>query len=425
MKRIYLDYASITPVDPKIARVVFKSLKKYPANPSSLYREGVEAKKALESARQKVAKNLEVHSDEIFFNSGGTEGNNQVILGVVNSAIKSGIKKPHIIVSNIEHPSVLEVAKNLEESGVCEVSYLPVTVDGTVNPKDLRELIKPETLLISVMYANNEIGTIQPVAELAKTIRIWKKNNSENKNDGENSGKDSLSPEQLMTEYPYLHIDACQASCYLSLRIPTLGVDFMTLDGSKIYGPRGAGVLFAKRNLKRELKITPILHGGSQESDMRAGTENVANAIGFAKALEIAQKNREEESARQSQLRDMLVTELKNISSNKLENNLSSKIILNGSMSERLPNNINFCIPNLDSEFAVFQLDARGIAISSVTSCRAQSEDSFSYVVKALSEADADDHIDCSRSSLRITLGKYTKKSDIKSLVRALKEILK
>ncbi len=374
-KRIYLDYASITPVDIKVLRYMNQISKKYPANPSSLYREGAEVFKQLESARTSVAKILEGHSDEITFTSGGTESNNLAIKGLLNSWKKKFSGLPHIISTSIEHPSIRELLTYLESEGKCRVTFVPVDPQGIVDLKELKKALTPETVLVSVMYVNNEIGTIQPLAAVSRIVRSFRKENSQT--------------------YPYIHTDACQAAQYCLLRIPSLGIDLMTLDGSKIYGPRSSGILF----IKRGVDIFPELRGGDQESQRRAGTENVAIASGFAYALELCQKSKEKEGTRVSLLRDLMLKEMQRT---------IPTIEINGGMTERVPNNINICIPGIDAEFAVLKLDVKGVCVSSVTSCRSKKEDSSSYVIESIGKEK------CSKSSLRITLGRDTTGSDVK-----------
>ena len=379
--RIYLDYASITPMDPRVVKYMNTILKKYPANPSSLYKEGVDALKQLESARSTVAKVMEVHSEEIVFTSGGTESNNLAIKGILDTWKEKNSGIPHVISTIIEHPSIKELLKNLESKGICKVTYINVDSDGIINLKEVKESLTPETVLVSVMYVNNEIGTIQPLSEVSKIIRAYRKEHNQ--------------------IYPYIHTDACQAALFCPLRIPSLGIDLLTLDGSKIYGPRGCGILFARRGII----LTPELFGGDQEKERRAGTENVASASGFAYALELAQKEKDNESKRISMLRDEMLSAIQKEVPN---------IEINGSMKDRVPNNINVCLKGIDAEFAVLKLDAKGIAVSSVTSCRSKKEDSSSYVIEAMGKGE------CSKSSLRITLGRYTTKSDIKRAVRVI-----
>ncbi len=382
-KRIFLDYASITPVDPEVQKVM--AVAGNSANPSALYEEAILAKAKMKAARSSIARFLNAQEKEIFFTSGGTEGNNLAILGIFEAAKKQGIK-PHLITSKIEHPSVLEVFSEVEKRGG-EVTYLDVSEDGFVLPKTVREALKPNTVLISIMLANNEIGTVEPIKEISKVIKDFK-NNKVNKN------------------YPYFHSDACQAALYLKLDVLKMGLDLLTLDGIKVYGPRGSGALY----VRDETLIEPIIFGGGQEKGLRSGTENMPAILGLAKSLEIAEDLRDSESWRLSDIRDYAIDKiLKNF----------PKASLNGSKKDRLPNNINICFPGLDAEFVVISLDVAGISASYSSSCRTLKEDSSSYVIESIGKND------CKNSSLRFTLGRESKKSDIDKLVSVLKKILK
>lgn len=394
-KRIYLDYASVTPIDSSVSKEVLRVSKKYIANPSSIYREGVLSGEFLESCKKRTSGVLEVHSDEIFFTSGGTESNALAIRGVIEGC-RNTENIPHIISTTIEHPSIREILFSLEKAEEIELSLISPNEEGIIEPAKIREVLKPNTVLVSVMYANNEIGTIMPLPAIAKKLREYKK-------------------EQGRTEFdmPFLHTDASQAVAYLSMRVPSLHVDLMTLDGGKIYGPRGVGALF----IKRIVPFKTITSGGSQESGRRAGTENLPGIAGFTLALEKVEKEKAKEFKRIEILRDMLFLNLKSSKIGKI-------FKINGSTAkdERLPNNLNICIPKIDAEFLVLTLDVLGVCVSSVTSCRTLSEDSYSYVVQEIAGDD------CSKSSLRITLGKYTTKSEIikagKLIVEAVERVI-
>lgn len=444
-KRIYLDYASITPIDPRVLKHVSNISKKYPANPSSLYKEGVEAFKELERSRATVAKHLEAHADEIVFTSGGTESNNLAIQGVLKAFLKNISKnaqkngdamdvprnfKPHIISSVIEHPAVRELLLQYQENGVCDVTFIPVDERGIVDLKELKKALRPETILVTIMYVNNEIGTIQPVAEVSKIVRHFKKEMQEQAKQNSLELGESLKSQNSLplnyTQYPLVHTDACQAVLFCPLRIPALGVDMMTLDSAKFYGPRSIGALYIKRSVIASKAITSIQIGGGQEQDLRAGTENVSGISGFAYAMDLAVAEKEKESARLGSMRYFLVSELKKFSEQNEKTADGSgkipKIIFNGTYDNdpygnpmRVPNNLNICVPGMDAEYAVLRLDVKGICVSSVTSCRSKNEDSTSYVVEALSNGG-----NCAKSSLRITLGRFTKKSDIIRLLRVL-----
>ncbi len=378
-----MDYASVTPVDEGVKKSMQEAEENF-ANPSALYSEALSAKQALIGAREKIARILNVQKNEIIFTSGGTEANNTAILGVFE-ACRTNDFTPHIVTTTIEHSSVLETCAEVERRGG-EVTYVPVSEEGIVSAKTIAEAIQENTVLVSVMYANNEIGTIQPIKEIGKLLR------------NRRHAKDTL--------IPYFHTDACQAPLYLPLDVLKLGVDLMTLDGIKMYGPRGAGILYSKRGTA----ISPVLFGGGQENGLRSGTENLPAAIGLARALEIAEEMKEKEGIRLAEIRDYAIEKILNT---------FPKATLNGSYDNRLPNNINICFPGLDAEFAVISLDVAGIACSYSSSCQTLKEDSSSYVVLALGKKG------CEKSSLRFTLGCESSKSDIGGLVVALKKIIK
>lgn len=387
-KRIYMDYASSTPTSPE----VFSAMKDYAknnfANPSALHKEGQDSKNHLKISKEFIAKIFSVKSTEILFTSGGTESNNIALFGVFKKAIENGISRPHIITTNIEHPAVLNVCAEIEKMGG-EVSYLKVSEEGLVSAQDVFDAIKENTVLVSIMYANNEIGTIQPIEDIAKKIKNWKQiNNKDKKNN-----------------YPYFHTDACQASLYLSMNIFSLGVDLLTLDGIKMYGPAGVGMLYLKSNVE----ISPVFFGGGQQYGLRSGTENVVGIVGLVKSIEIAEKMKKSESARLTEIRDYGIEQI-------LRNFPNTK--LNGSKENRLPNNINICFPGSDSEFMVVALDVSGISASYSSSCKTNDEDSSSFVIKALG------NVDCGSSSLRFTLGRESKKSDIDFLISVLRKIV-
>lgn len=434
-KRIYLDYASITPIDDRVIEHVSKISKKYPANPNSLYKEGVDAFKELERSREKVAKHLDVHADEIVFTSGGTESNNLAIQGVLKAYKMSQTKKnstegaevsyqkPHIISSEIEHPAVRELLIQCQEAGECDVTFVPVGVDGIIDLKEFKKALRPETILVTIMYVNNEIGTIQPIAEISKIVRHYKKAKLEL------VVEENKKPMTYSSIYPLVHTDACQALLFCPMRIINLGVDLLTLDSAKFYGPRGVGALYIKRSVQQSKAIVPIQIGGSQEFELRAGTQHVAGISGFAYAMDLTISEREKESARLSALRDFVVDELNKAF---LAQKISS-IIFNGTYGKdeygnalRVPNNINICIPGMDAEYAVLRLDVRGVCVSSVTSCRSKNEDSTSYVVEALGknvDGETEATFDCGKSSLRITLGRFTTEREVKKLVKVLIEV--
>ncbi|MES2213689.1 MAG: cysteine desulfurase family protein [Patescibacteria group bacterium] len=383
-KRIFLDYASCTPVAPEVVSAMKPFLEGNFANPSALYAEAMVAKDAVLDARTRIAGVLNCQKTEIVFTASGTESNNLALLGAFQAHRRPDFV-PHIVTTTIEHPAILEVCEEIKVSGG-EVTIVPVSEDGVVSVIDIKNAIQENTVLVSVMYANNEIGTVQPIREIGKMIRdVRQKNNS---------------------SLPYFHTDACQAGLYLSLDTLKLGVDMMTLDGIKMYGPRGMAMLYVRNGIE----LHPLMHGGGQERGLRSGTENVPGIVGLAKAIEIADEMRESESARLIHIRDYAISEILKTFPN---------ATLNGSGTERLPNNINICFPGLDAEFAVISLDVAQISTSYSSSCRTLSENSSSYVISALNKKN------CSESSLRFTMGRETTRENINELIVALQKIVR
>ncbi len=386
LQRIYLDHAAATPLDPRVFAAMEPFMTKEFGNGSALYREGVVAKNTILEARKKIAEILYAHPDEIIFTGSGTEGNNFAIQGVIKSAReKWGEKKPHVITSAIEHPSVLLVCKALERWGVA-VSYVGVDGNGIIKLDELKKALRKETVLVSVMYANNEIGTVEPIHEIAKIIRAWRKQNE--------------------TPFPYFHTDACQAANYLSLHVERLGVDLLTLNGSKIYGPKGMGALFVRRGVP----LSPLMYGGGQERELRPGTENVAGIVGLTEALKIAEKIKEKESKRLTTLRNHFISSVLN----KIPGAL-----LNGDPIMRIPNNMNISIPGIESDYLIIELDAHGISASARSACKSMDEEG-SHVIMALGRGTIG-----TESGVRFTLGRSTTKKDTDYVIGVLPQLVK
>lgn len=397
-KRVYMDNAATTPVDPRVLKAMLRFFSDDFGNPGSMHKEGVSAKLAVHRARTAIADFLSVLSDEIIFTGSGTEANNLAILGFAanlpkRTAVEWAFSQPHFITSVIEHPSVLNCFKALEKKGA-RVSYIPVTRDGIIDLNAFTMALVPETVLVSIMFANNEIGTIQPIPEVAKIIRDFRKTESY-----------KLKAKSSESALPILCTDASQAPLYIPLDVQKLGVDMLTLDAQKVYGPKGVGLLYRKRGVK----LSPILYGGSQEWGMHPGTENVPGIIGFAEALAIAGKDRKEESLRLSLLREDCIKRILEI---------APLAELNGSREKRLPNNINFSFPGHESEWLVLQLDARGIAVGARSAC-SSAKTPGSEVVAALGKGE-----EYAISSIRITLGRFTTREDIDRLLGVLKDVL-
>jgi cysteine desulfurase len=398
MRKIYLDNSATTPVDREVLSAMSKYWSVDFANPSSIHGMGVKAKVVLQKSRETIAKFINAHSRELFFTSGGTESNNLAIFGLINSIRKEGKKYSdiHVITTEIEHSSILECFKELSSRGA-KVDYLKVNEYGLINPKDLREMITSKTLLISVGYANSEIGVIEPIKEIIKEIRHFRKEN----------GGDHEKPAGLVASKfsaPYLHIDASQAGLYLNMNVEELGVDLMTLDAQKMYGPKGVGALY----IRDGIKISPIIFGGGQEKGIRSGTENIPLIVGFAKTVELAGKNKIKESERLTKIRNYFFENIKKF---------VPDAIINGCTEERLPNNINISIPGQDGEMLVFRLDEAGFIVSSSSACASGSGES--EVVKIISGG----NFERAKSTLRFSMGRDTKIEDIKKLLVTLKNI--
>ncbi|MBI2676694.1 MAG: cysteine desulfurase [Candidatus Yanofskybacteria bacterium] len=374
--KIYLDYAAATPVDRRVSKIVSGISVKFFGNPSSVHNFGSAAKKVMEDERKKVAGVLGVKPGEVFFTSSGTESDNLAILGAARFYKNKG---RHIIVSAIEHLAVLNSCKVLEQEGF-KITYLPVGKEGIIDPESVKKAITKSTILISIMQANNEIGTIQPIKEISRIIYEWRKNNN--------------------TNLPYFHTDSCQAAGFLNIRPHALGVDLMTFNGAKIYGPKGVGCLYKKS----EVGLTPLLFGGSQEKGLRAGTENIALATGLALALEISENRKETEVRRLENYRDWLIGKcLKEI----------PDVKLNGDAGKRLPNNINLSFRGVDGEMLVLALNQKGFAVSTGSACTT-SETGPSHVISAIGTGS-------DWGNIRISLGRGTSQNELKSFFSVLK----
>ncbi len=386
-KYIYLDHAATTPTDSKVVQAMEPYWYQNFGNPSSLYALGQRANKSLELARQDIAKILKSQSEEIIFTGGGTESINLALKGLIH-ALRPQVPQAHLIVSAIEHHAVLHAAQSLRKEGT-EVSIAPVDADGLIIMAQLAAAIKPNTVLISIMLANNEVGTIEPIQK----IGVWLA---------------KLNQTRLSKHLPkiYLHTDACQAAGALDLDVQKLHVDLLTLNGSKIYGPKGIGVLY----VRRATPLIPIIDGGGKEKNLRSGTENMPAIIGLAAALKIAQKNRLKENARLTKLRDWLI---KNILQT------IPKTILNGHASYRLPNNVNISILDMEGEALLLYLDDVGIQASTGSACTSATLEP-SHVIRALGRP-----YEAAHGSLRLTLGKSTTLKNLKYLMTKLPGIVK
>jgi len=386
-KRIYVDWAATTPLHKEVKKAMEKAQKVW-ANPSAIYREGVEAKKTLENMRIKSARILSVKPEEIYFMSGGTEANTTIIHGILNTRLEKGAEGIHVVTSAIEHSSILENLKFFESRGV-KVTYVAPDKNGIVQVEEILKAITPTTALVTCMYANNEIGTIQPVSKIGAGIRKIR---------AEKIGKVNRDE----TQFPIFHVDASQAPLWLSCELEGLRADAMTLDAHKMQGPKGVGALVVRRNIN----FQPLLIGGGQERGQRSTTESLELVTGFTTALEIAQREREEKFKSALQMQKYFFT--------KLTTELSNAII-NGSLEKRLPNNVNISLPNIsDPEMAVLQLDKAGIACSTKSSCLKGEE--ISYVVKFLGGEKWR-----ARNTLRFTFSAEMGRGEVDRIVERLK----
>lgn len=377
---VYLDNASTTPIDSKVLSSMLPYLKENYGNPSSLHKLGRVNKVAIEKSRKEIAKYIGSNPEEIFFTSGGTESDNLAIFGIARINKNKG---RHIIVSSIEHKAVIDSCKKLEKEGF-EITYLNVNKEGLISIEQLRTSLRKDTILVSIMYANNEIGTIQPIKEISKVIKDSKISN------------------------PIFHTDVCQAIGFLPINVKDLGVDSITLSASKIYGPKGIGLFY----LNKKYLFEPIIYGGGQEKGFRSGTENVAGIVGFSKAFLISEKKRLSENKRLSILRNYFLL--------KIKKNIKD-VVLNGGIKNRLPNNINISIRRVEGESLVLLLDEEGVFCSTGSAC-SSTDLNPSHVLVNIGLP-----LELTHCSVRFSLGRYTKKSDIdytvKNLIKCVNKI--
>ncbi len=382
MTLIYLDYAATTPVHPAVMAAMAPYWTANFGNPSSIHRVGRAAAAGVDTARDQVARVLQCRPSEVVFTSGATEADNLAIVGTVTA---SSLDQPHIITTVIEHPAVRETCRALVKAGRATVSWIGVGADGLVNPAAVMAAITDETILVSVMYANNEIGTIQPIAKIGAALAKI------------NSGR--------ATKIIF-HTDAAQAAAYLDLTVDRLGVDLLSLSSHKIYGPKGVGALYVRANIS----VHTLMHGGEQEYNLRPGTVPVPLVVGFGQAVEHSRRvDWREAVARIGGLRDELISQLQ------------SQIPgahLNGSLIERLPNNVNIAIDGISGETLAIKLDMAGLAISTGSACAAgRLEPSATLQALGLSPAAV-------AASIRLTLGEPTTAGEVTAAVKLLAAVL-
>ena len=373
MKRIYMDHAATTAVRPEVLEAMLPYFSTEFGNPSSVYSWGRSARKALDSARDQVAALLGASASEIVFTSGGSEGANLAIKGVAWADQNRG---NHIITSAIEHHAVLDTVLWLETQGF-EVTILPVDEYGLVSPSQVEQALRPDTILVSIMHANNEVGTIQPISEIGAIVR---------------------------RHGARFHTDAVQTAGVLELNVDALNVDLLSISAHKFYGPKGVGALYVRKGVR----LSPLIHGGGQEKRRRAGTENTAGIVGLAKAFELAQRDRIAENQRLTALRDRLIEGLVKIPHTRV----------NGSLEQRLPNNVNVCFEYIEGESMLLNLDLRGIAASSGSACTSGSLDP-SHVLLAMGLSHEIAH-----GSLRLTLGRENTEADVDFVLQEIPGIV-
>lgn len=384
MLKVYLDYGATTPVDKEVLAAMRPYFSVKFGNAMSLHSFGREAGEAVEKARKKTADFFDADPKEIIFTSGATESNNLVIKGIIKAYYANPDnkdRKPHIITTAFEHHCVMDACKSVENEGLAEISYIRPDSNGLISVFEIKKAIQPNTILVSIMYVNNEIGTVQPIVEIGKMIK-------------------NINSKILF------HTDATQAVNYFDCNVNKLNVDLLSMSAHKIYGPKGIGALY----IKNGTPIKSILDGGGQENGKRAGTHNVPGIVGLGKAIELVEKNRKKDSRIITQLRDRLIKRvLKEISGAKL----------NGSKIKRLPNNANFSFTHVEGESLILLLDQEGIAASTGSACSSGTLEP-SHVLLSLGMTHEQAH-----GSLRLTLGKHNTRNEIDYTVDKLKEVVK
>jgi cysteine desulfurase len=402
MKKIYFDHSATTPIDKEVLKAMQPYLTADFGNASSLHSFGQKARAGVEEAREQLAQFLACEPKEIIFTSGATESNNLAILGIVKAFrgkdarinlrmnAKMNANKLHIVTSAIEHPAVLEPCRQLGKEGV-EVTYLPVTRAGFVKVEDVKKAIRPETILVSIMYVNNEVGTIQPVRGIGQLIKQINQSKIQNQ-------KSKI----------YFHTDAVQAANFCDCRVDFLGVDMLSLSGHKIYGPKGVGVLFVRGGTP----LLPLQYGGHQERGLHSGTENVAGIVGMGKAIEIINQKPKTKNInlKIKKLRDKLVEKILKI---------IPGAFVNGDLNQRAPGNANFCFKNVEGESILLMLDMEGIAVSTGSACSSGSLEP-SHVLTAMGVPPEVTH-----GSLRVTLGRENTEKEVAQLLEVLPGIVK
>jgi len=375
MDRVYLDHAATTPVDPEVAEAMSRVLHDTHGNPSSIYAEGRAARAAVDRARDEVAAAIEAEPSEIVFTSGGTEADNLALRGALKARRD---ERDGLVTTAIEHHAVIDTARDLERYAHVRLTVVGVDRQGVVDPAAMREAIDERTSLVSVMHANNEIGTIEPIAEIGGICR------------------------DLGVTF---HSDAVQTVGALEVDVRKIPIDLLSINAHKFYGPKGVGALYVRRGTR----LATMQTGGGQEKGRRTGTENVAGIVGLGVAMRIARERRATESPRQARLRDRLISGVRA---------RVPDVVLNGHPTDRLPNNASFCIPGTDGESLIVALDLEGFAVSSGSACTS-GETEPSHVLLALGL-----DRDVAKGSLRVTVGRSTTEADVDAFVRALEHVV-
>lgn len=373
MRSVYLDHAATTPVHPEVIAAMLPYFHPMYGNASSVHGFGRKGRMAVDSARETLAKAIGAQPNEIYFTSGGTEADNIALMGVAEARREQG---QHIITSSIEHHAILDTCAHLEKQGY-EITYLPVDAHGLVSSSAVNDAIRPDTILISIGHSNNEMGAIQPIAEIGAIAKA---------------------------RGVYLHTDAVQSFGTLPIDVNELQIDLLSLSGHKIYGPKGIGALYVRRGTR----VRPIQFGGGQERKLRPGTENVPGIVGLAKAVELAMVEREARVEHITRLRDKLIAGLTAV----------PEVTLNGCSEKRLPGNANISVKYVEGESLILSLDLRGIAVSSGSACTSGSLDP-SHVLMAMGL----DHLQA-HGSLRLTLGRDTSEADIDYVIEVFPEVV-
>ncbi|MCX6821769.1 MAG: cysteine desulfurase NifS [Candidatus Aenigmarchaeota archaeon] len=373
MRKVYMDYSATTPIDPRVLEAMKPYFLKNFGNSMSLHSWGTEAKEALEISREKIASLMNANPKDLIFTGSATESDNMVLKGIVYANKDKG---KHIIVSAIEHDCIIETAKWLEKQGI-EVTYLPVDKYGIVDLNTLKKAIRKDTVLVSIMHANNEIGTIEPIEEIGKLCRE----------------KDVC-----------FHTDATQSYGKIPTDVKRMNIDLLTCNAHKVYGPKGVGALY----IREGIEIEPLLHGGGHEFGLRSSTVNVPGIVGFATIAEIQKKEMKSEATRLTKLRDKLINDILKIEDSHL----------NGHPTKRLPNNANFWFAYIEGESLIVHLNINGVGASTGSACSSDSLEP-SHVLLAIGLKPEQAH-----GSLRLTMGKYTVKEDVDYVIEILPEIV-